>query len=217
MKRLLIALLMMTLVCNIALARKKNKAGAIEDNVYCDKKYDFCITIPPDKWDTSIKKGDSKIRIVFSKKNYDIPPDYQHAPNYTQIPKAIIYVDTTSMALNPFIDSLLSDKYKSKQKNSMLDEMPLLYGDYAQKKRPKLKIGDVDAYLSTGERRYTLQVARAGVNADKADHVSDFYGGSILFAKKGENIYIIHFICEKRFFENEHKDFLELINGFEFK
>jgi len=216
MKRVLIALLMMAVVCNIAFARKKNKAGTIKDGVYCDKQYEFCIAIP-DKWDASIKKEKYKTRIVFTKKTFDIPPDYRHAPNYTQIPKAFVYVDTTSLALSLFIDSLLSDKYKSKQKNKMLDEMYLLYGDYAEKKRPKIKIGEIDGYLSTGERRYTLQVARAGVNADKADHVSDFYGGSIMFVKKDKTLYIVHFICEKRFFVNEHKDFLELLKGFEFK
>lgn len=215
MKRLLIAFIMVGLVFNIAGARKKDKAGKIDKGVYFDKKHDFSLVIPKE-WNASIKKSKSKTRLILTKKQYDIPTQFQHAPSYTQVPRVTVYVDTTSMKLSWFIDSLLSDKYKSKQKSKMLQEFQILFGDYRPRKRSKMSVGKVDGIRIAGERRYTIQVQRAGPDADKADVVTDFFGGSMFFTKKDNQIYIFHFICEKRYFKDIEQDFVKLLKGFSF-
>lgn len=213
MKRLLIAFLMVSLAFNVAAARKKNKAGEIEDGVYYDKKHDFSLVIP-DEWDTSIKKDKSKLRLVLTKKQYDIPTHFQHAPSYTKVPKVIVYVDEIPMRLDWFVDSLLSDKYKSKKKKKMLEQFEILYGDYMPKKRSKMSVDDIEGIRICGERRYTIQVQRAGSEADKADVVSDFFGGSVFFTKVGDTLIAFHFICEKRYYKVLEQDFVNLLNGF---
>ncbi len=178
-----------------------------------DSKYGFSLAIP-EGWDTSIKKDKYKTRLILTKKRYEIPSAYRHAPGYTQIPKATVYVDTTSMQLNMFIDSLLSDEYKSDQKNKMLEEFKILFGDFVQKTRTKTSLGETDGMLISGERRYTLRVQKAGFDSDEADLITDFYGGTIFSTKKDNLIFIIHFISENRYFSTENQDFLKLLNGF---
>jgi hypothetical protein len=216
MKKVMILLLMVVLAVSIADARKKkSKAGKIKDDVYTDNKYGFSLVIP-DKWDASIKKDDSKVRLVLIKKQYDIPNEYRHAPTYTEIPKVTVYVDTTSMPAGIFLDSLLSDKYKSDQKNDMLQEFKLLFGDVMAVRRSKMQIGDIEGVIMTGERRYSINVQRQGIDGDRADLVTNYYGGSLFLVKKGDYIIIFHFICEKVYFAAEDMDFTKLLEGFKF-
>jgi len=215
MRKVLIALLITAFVFNIAGARKKSKAGKIVDGIYTDKKYDFSLVIP-DKWDKSVKKDKNNIRLVLTKKQYDIPNEYRHAQSYTQVPKVIIYVDTSSMTPMMFVDSLISDKFKSKQKNKMLEEFKILFGDFIQKKKSKMAIGDVSGMIVSGERRYSINVQRRGISGDMADLVSDYYGGSLFVTKKDNMLVIFHFICENRYFAAENADFIKLLKGFKF-
>jgi hypothetical protein len=213
MRRLFIFFLAFVLSFNFALARKKEKAGEMKDSVYYDNDYGFSLIVPDD-WNSSIKKEKSNVRLILTKKQYDIPTEYTHAPSYTQVPKVTVYADTSSMPLQMFVDSLLSDEYKSKQKNDILQEFSLLFGDYIPKKTTKIKIGDVEGILNTGERQYSLQVQKAGYQADRADLVRDFYAGSMFFIKKDNHIIMLHFICERRYFANLEQGFMKLLDGF---
>jgi len=216
MKKVMILLLMVVFAVGIADARKrKSKAGEISDSVYTDNKYNFSLVIS-DKWDTSIKKDDSKVRLILIKKQYDIPNEYRHAPTYTQVPKVIVYVDTSSLPTPVFVDSLISDKFKSGQKNEMLQEFKLLFGDFVPEKRSKMSVGDVEGIKVSGERRYTLNVQRQGIDGDRADLVTNYYGGSLFFIKKENTLIIFHFICEKVYFTAEDADFTKLIESFKF-
>ncbi len=216
MKKVMILLLMVVSVVSIADARKrKSKAGEISGGVYTDSKYGFSLVIS-DKWDTSIKNDDSKVRLILIKKQYDIPNEYRHAPTYTQVPKVIVYVDTSSLPTPVFADSLISDKFKSDQKNEMLQEFKLLFGDFVREKSSKISIGDVEGIRVSGERRYTLNVQRQGIDGDMADLVTNYYGGSMFFIKKDKTLIIFHFICEKAYFAAEDADFTKLIESFKF-
>ena len=102
-KRLLISILILILAVNIAGARKRSKAGKIDDGIYTDAKFNFSFSIN-DAWNTSIKKGKKPVRINLVKKEYDIPMHFQHVPTYTTIPKITVYADTSSLSLKQFVD-----------------------------------------------------------------------------------------------------------------
>ncbi len=216
MKKVLIVLMIVVFAVGIADARKKNKAGKVSDGVYTDKKYDFSLVIP-DLWGSSVKKDKNKVRLVLTKKQYDIPNEYRHAPTYTQAPRVIVYVDTCSLPTPIFIDSLISDKFKSKQKNKMFEEFKILFGDFILKKKSKVSIGDIEGIKISGETRYTLNVTRRGIDGDQADLIINYYGGSMFFIKKDKTLIIFHFICELLYFGAEDADFTKLIAGFKFK
>jgi hypothetical protein len=216
MKKVMILFLVFAMAFSIADARKKkSKAGEIKDGVYTDNKYGFSLDIP-DTWDASVKKDDSKVRLILVKKQFDIPNEYRHAPTYTQAPRVTVYVDTTSMPEQMFLDSLLSDQYKSDQKNEMLQDFKLLFGDVTNIRRTKMKIGDIEGALMTGERRYSINVQRQGIDGDRADLVTNYYAGSLFVVKKGDDVIIFHFICEKNYFAAEYMDFEKLLKGFKF-
>jgi len=128
----------------------------------------------------------------------------------------MVYVDTTSLTADQFADSLLSDKYKSKQKNNILNDYKLLFGEFQLKKRSKMTVDSLDGVRISGQTRYTLEVARAGSESDKADVVTDFWGGSFLLIKDGSNIIMVMMICEWRYFENIDQEFTGILNGLKF-
>lgn len=213
MKRLLIIFLTLIMAFNIAGARKsKKRAGEITDGIYTDLKYDFTMAAP-DGWKSSIKKPDSDVRLVLSKKVYEIPIDYQSQPTYTKVPKITVFIDTTSMPVEWFVDSILSDKYKSDQKKKIMEECEILsiseryVEEFRKMKHSKMTIGDINGIILTGERRYRINIP---------DPVTNFYGGVMFFAKKGGNIFIFHFICEKIYFEELYKDFTDIVNTLQF-
>ena len=128
----------------------------------------------------------------------------------------VVYVDTTSFPEQIFLDSLISDKYKSDQKNEMLQEFKLLFGDISSVRSSKVKFGDVEGVKLSCERRYSINVQRQGIDGDQADLVTNYYGGSLFVVKKDKTIIIFHFICEKIYFAAEDADFTKLIAGFKF-
>ena len=208
MKRLVIALIMVALVFGIADARKKkSKAGEFDDGVYTDGKFNFSMVIPEDVWNISIKKDKSQIRLILTKKVFDIPIAYTQDPGYTKTPKVTVYVDTTSWSAKMFVDSLLNSEYKSDQKKEVLQNCEILFGDYTPKRNSKLQIGEIQGVMISGEQKYTKQIP---------DVITDFYGGAIFFAKQDQTLYIFHMICENKYFATEYEDFVKLLEGLKF-
>ena len=111
--------------------------------MFTDAKYDYSLKVSDD-WKYSIKKNKDNTRLILTQKNYEIPTHFLHAPNYTTVPKVTIIVDTTSLPLKLFVDSILLEDVNSKQRKNILAEFPLLYGDFLLKKRAKMTIGDVE-------------------------------------------------------------------------
>ncbi len=215
MKRFIIAFVMTALVFSAAQARKKSKSGEVDGNTYTDGTYPFKITFN-DLWKASTKKSDDPVRLILTEKKYDIPPAYTRVPNYTTTPKVTVMVDTTSLPLDMFVDSLLSDDYKSDEKKKILSEFPILYGDYQLRRRFKVPVGDGEGVQITLQLQYTISIQGAGSNSDRGEIVTDFQGGSVFFAKKDDNIYMMHFIGEWRYFDTLEKDFAEIVKGFQF-
>lgn len=215
MKRLIIVLGLVLLFVGGSDARKKDLAGQVDNSVYTDDDYGFALAIPA-AWDYSIKKAKSPVRLVLVKKQYDIPLHFQHAPNYTTIPKITVYVDTSSLTPDQFADSMLSEGFKSKQKNNIFQEFKNMFGNFQLKKRSRMNAGEIPGVRISTQLRYTLEVQRAGSESDRADVVSDFYGGSIFFAKKDKYIIMLNLVCEWRYFDSIEKEFLELLNGLRF-
>lgn len=221
-KRLLISFIVLVLAVNIAGARKRSKAGAIENGTYTDAKFNFSFDFD-NEWKASIKKGKKPVRISLTKRDYDIPLHFQNEWTYTTIPKITVYADTTSLGLRQFVDSLLSDKYKSSQKKAILAELLILYGDFELLKNSKKIIGDLTGLKISGEQQYTVKITATGTGGDARsggfgdyDVVSEYFGGSIFFVKQGKTIIMMHFICENRYFKTLDLDFEKVIKTFKF-
>ena len=99
-------------------ARKKNKAGVVKDYVFTDKQFNYSLTLN-EGWKYKVQKEKATTRLVLTKVDFGIPPDYRSAPDYTKIPRMVVSVVETNMGAVEYIDSLVSDSYNSDEKNEL--------------------------------------------------------------------------------------------------
>ncbi|MCH8026774.1 MAG: hypothetical protein IID63_01480, partial [candidate division Zixibacteria bacterium] len=135
MKQIVIACFLLIFVVSIAEAgRRRPQSGKVKDKVYVDGKYGFKITIS-EGWKHSLRKENDNFRLLLTKRKYEIPFDYTNAPDYTQIPRIILWTDTTSLPTFAFLDSLVSDTWNTKQKKELLKELEIIASDISSGSR----------------------------------------------------------------------------------
>jgi hypothetical protein len=183
-------LFLITVIATPILAKK---AGEIKDDIYTDAQYKFNLKIPAG-WASTVKDEKSALRFVLTHKSYAVPQQFQGNPEYAQIPTINILVDTTSLSVDQFIDSLLEGKTKSKQKTFFLKYMPLIAKTHDVLKRSPVTVGDAKWVAMEVRQAYTVEVAQAG--SDVADVVQDYKSGQIYLTVKNGYVFVIHGICE---------------------
>ena len=180
-------------------AKKKPKSGEVDGRVFTDSKFDFSITLP-EGWKISVKRKKSPLRFVSLKKDYAIPMHFRVAPNYTEIPKIKMYVDTSSLDVRDFVDSLISKTFDSPQKREIVDVFEILDGRY---KRPRIRRIKLENGLK-GRRlvtklKYTTNVQAPGELTSTV--VTDFLTGQIVFFEKEGHIVMIYLVSESLFYK----------------
>ncbi len=217
MKRLLIMLLAFLLFVNVADARRKKEvAGTITDGVYQDNRFGFKFKVHPN-WQTRLKKDEDNFRLVLTQKNYGIPPDYQSAPDYTYIPRMIIFADTSSMSPNDMLDSLRSNTFKSKQKKEMLSEFELLnQQDIIPKDKKMPQIAGESGIVWEGEAKYTKEV-QSSQSSNAGMRVYGAYSGNIIIVKSDAgHMLVIHLMCERNFHDAVYAEVAEMLGSLTF-
>ena len=214
MKKLIVIVSLVLLLVPYADARRKvKKAGTIKNNIYTDANYNFKLTLN-DEWKSTVKKEKENFRLVLVKKNYDIPIDYADATDYTQVPRIVVYADTSTVPTLAFIDSLVSDSYKSDQKKEILKEFEILNeSDLIPKGRKPLSVGKSESkgFQWLAQAKYVKEVAtRASSVGGKRVYGS--YGGAIIAVKNGSTILLFHMMCEYQFFEPYFNEMLQIVN-----
>ena len=218
MKKLLIILTAFVLIIpNVSQARRKiKKAGEVDKKgVYTDFVYNFEFKIN-DEWSSNINKEKDNDRVVCVRKKYDIPMDYADAPDYTQVPRIVAFADTTSMPLLTFIDSLVSDSYKSDQKKEILKQFEILSEqELIPKGRKPISLGTVENELKgvqwLGQAKYVKEVATSA-SAAGGKRVYGSYGGAIVATKNGDTILLFYMICEYQYFNSIFNEMIGMIN-----
>jgi hypothetical protein len=202
MRKYAIAVLALIMLVPVAEARRKRpKAGRIVDGVYEDAKYGFKIPLDA-TWKASVMKAEDPFRLVMVQKNYLIPTDYSEAPDYTKVPRMVVYADTTSMSVYAFVDSLLSESYNSDQTKDIKKEFEILAeSDLIPKGQRRLKIGEEKAVVWQAQAKYVKEVATSA-SARGGKRVYGSYGGGIVGIKKGDTIVLFHTMCEWDFFQD---------------
>jgi len=198
--------------------RKKPKAGKITDGVYVDAKYNFQLTML-EGWDVSVQKDENNVRLSFKQKDYGIPGHFINAPDYTKIPRIVVYVDTATPGVHPFLDSLLAEEFKSDQKKAILKEFDILqYSDISDgpvitKGRSRLELGGESGVLWRGQAKYKQNVAYSASSAGGRT-VRGSYGGAIVLVKRDNHLYMFHIVCEWSFFDAVLADAMKIIGSF---
>ncbi len=225
-KRLFILFVIVLISFSGAQARKKKpRAGKIVDGVYTDSKYHFTMNIL-ENWKPIIQKNDKNVRLTLIQKNYEVPPDYQNVPDFAIIPRLTMYVGKTPMSAFVFIDSLLSDTYKSKQKKEIIGEFDILndqaVGENTERehvitrKRRTVKINDTKAVLWEGKVKYIKYIplsASASASEGVKSVYSDYRGGIVALKLDDDTILLCHLITEGQFFKAVWTEALKMIES----
>jgi len=225
MRKLMLMVLVIALCLpNAQARRKKDKAGKVTDHVFVDKKFDYSLKIS-EGWKYKVQANKSNYRISLIQKNYQIPSDYLDAEDYTQIPKVILWVGETKLGEGPFIDSLLSDSYRSDAKKDILKEFELINDnsagsgtereDLVPMGRSTFEIDGHKANLWKGKAKYTKNVALSA-SSSGGKRVKSAYGGSLIAVKEGDKILVFHMMCEWPYFNPVQAEVMEMINTLKF-
>ena len=224
MKRIIITCLLIIFAVSIADAgRRRPQSGKVKDKVYVDSKYGFKITID-EGWKHSLRKENDNFRLLLTKRKYEIPAEYINAPDYTQIPRIIIWTDTTSLPTFAFLDSLVSKTWNTKQKKELLKEFEIIASDissgsrrekFIPRGRKPVKLSGEQAILWQAKSTYVKDVAVTSSGL-ASKRVYGAYGGAIVVVKKGNRAFVFHLMTEWAYFENNLKETLGIISTFEF-
>lgn len=220
MKKLILACLVLALfVPSLQARKKKEEAGKVKDLVYTDKKYDFSFSINKG-WKSAVQLDKENFRIVLTQRSYETPHDYLNAPEYTKVPRIVVYADTSSISTLVFLDSLVSGTYSSDQKKEILKEFEIIDEQAVEegterdktvtRKRRTVTIGEQAAALWEGKANYRKYVSTS-VSAIGGKRVYGAYGGGIVVAKKDNTIVLFHVISEWDYFANIMQDALTMI------
>jgi hypothetical protein len=190
------------------------KAGEVKGDVYTDNEYGFSFTIPAG-WSANVKKDKYVLRVALDQKSPTPPRQFQgDLRDYMQIPAIKVLVDTTSLTVDQFVDSLLDKDFKSKQKKGLLKSLDLISKPYDLQKKSPLTVDGAKAIMVEARQSYSMEVSSRG--SDRADVINDYKSGAMFFTVREGKIYIFHFICEFQTSEPIFKIFDGLINGLKF-
>jgi len=203
MKRLLIlASLILMIVPSVDARRKKEKAGEIDKDTYTDKAYGFQIKMD-EGWKVKINEADDPMRLVLVQKNYLIPTDYSDAPDYTKVPRIVVYADTSSLPAATFVDSLVSPTYESDQKKEIKKEFEILWEqELIPQGEQRVDIAGERGAIWSAKATYMKEVATSA-NSLGGKRVYGAYGGAIIGVKKGDTIVLFHVMSEWQYFNDD--------------
>jgi hypothetical protein len=214
MKRLIIIVLALLMAVPVVDARRRKKpAGDIEGSTYTDNKYGFTMKID-DNWKARIQENDSHTRLILTQKNYAIPTYYATTPDYTAVPRFVIWADTVSMGVFPFIDSLLSETYESDQKNDMMNEFEFFReDDITPRGRSSFELDSARGVAWTGVAKYVKEV-QSSAGAVGGKRVGGGYGAAVMAAKKDSLMVVMYMMCEEDYFDAVLVEIKNMVDNF---
>jgi len=213
MKRLIIIMLAIMICMPSAFARKKKeKSGKIKDNIYTDSKYEFKMTLL-ENWSAKLQKPDADFRIIMSQNEHEIPPALMPYPHKAMVPEVKIYITESEFGPLVFIDSLVSNTYKSDAKKDILSEIVFIeegvdYDGLFPDVRKGMKINEKQGGRWEGHADYT-------VKQGLTETTKRSYGTGILTVKKDDMMLVFQLSCERRFFPKVFKEVVTMVESLE--
>ena len=219
MKRVMIGLISLGLILSVTSPcfAKKKKTGEVKKNVYSDSKFGFQITGIPN-WKVKTEKEPSLLRVFMTQKNYKMSRAPGASRHTTAIPTILVLADTTSLSLAEVESCLFHKGKKLKNKDDYMIKLDLIpNSEY-------LGIGDV-MIDSLPARMYTLQqkykrtvedIRKRASPLGSTVIIEDFLAGHVILFKKGNNIYLVQFSCEREFFAPTNEEFQKIMKSWKF-
>jgi hypothetical protein len=219
MRRMIIGLISFGLILWVTnpCVAKKQSTGEIKKNVYTDSKFGFQITALSN-WKVKTQKEPSVLRVILTQKNYKRSNIPEASGYTTAIPTILVLADTTSLSLADVESSLFQNGKKLENKEDYMMKLDLIpNSEY-------LGVGDVMIGTLPG-RMYTLQQKYKKTGEDIKERGSpmgdivimeEFLAGHVVLFKKGNDLYIVQFSCEREFFAPTNEEFQKIIQSWKF-
>jgi hypothetical protein len=222
----MIVLLVLLVATPAGFSRRKRKlAGKVDGQTYLDAKYDFRVQLPED-WKYKVGDADENFRLYLVQKNYEVPPDYLDAEDYTLVPKIVVWVDTTTLGPAAFIDSLVSESFDSDQKGEILKEFELINqgssgsGTYRDPLGPRgrkiFEIGEYKAFRWAAKCTYMKEVALSASDTGGGKRVRGAYEGTIAAVKYGNVIVLFHLMSESQYYDGLDAILMQTVQSISF-
>jgi hypothetical protein len=219
MKKLLILTVMFLFVVvgTTSTYAKAKKTGKVEKNVYTDSEFGFQIT-GLKNWKVKAQKEPSLVRVLMTQKNYKMSSIPGTSKYTTAIPTILVLADTTSLSLKQVEESLLKEGKLLQNKDDFMIKLDLVPNS------KYLEIHDV-MIDSVPARDYTLKqpYKKTGEDPRVRDPINgssviiqDFLAGHVILFKKGKNIYVVQFSCEREFYYPTNSEFQKIIDSWRF-
>jgi len=225
MKKLLISVICLIIeISTIQAGRPHELSGTVENNLYKDKKYNFSLKLN-DQWKYTLQKNEENYRLLLTQRNYDIPPDYVNAPDYTLIPRIVLWTDTTSLHPFAFLDSLVSNTWQTEQKKELFKEFEILNPVASSganrestipRGRKSVEIGGEQGVVWQGKSKYMKEVSTSASSLAGV-RVYGAYGGAIIAVKHENRIYVFHLMTEWAFFDAVLQQAINIIGTLTFE
>ncbi len=193
----LIAVLIISFCLPTVFARtKKDKTGTITDSVYTDAEYGFKFTIK-NNWEGKVFTEPSNYRLQVEQTNPEIPPEYTDYADQMPRPTMSVYMATTDLAPLAFVDSLLSETYKSDQKKEILQDIDfydenVTFQGFTTRIKKEIKIGELKGVEWEGSATYKIKMGEQTMNNEVAL--------GLIGVRKGDHILLFLTGHDKRFF-----------------
>jgi hypothetical protein len=216
MKRLFMLLLAISMLAPaVDAGRKRAKAGKIEDGVYKDNVYSFQFKVD-DNWKARIGDEKDDARVVLTQRKYDIPPKYLDAPDYTKVPRLVVFVTKSNMSAPDFVDSLTDDDYESDLKKDVTKEFDFLREkDIVPKGKTRIDLAGEKGVFWQGQSKY-IQIITKDVSSTDTERVYGNYGGAIFAVDHDGDLYLFHVMCEWEYYETVLKEVQGMVNSLQF-
>jgi len=204
-------------IFQLSFAQKK-RTGEVEGNVFTDKRFGYNLTFLSN-WKLKTEKEPSLIRATLTKKNYEVDRTTRFASYEVTIPTIIIIADTTQITLEEFSEALLKDKKKLKNRQEYVLKLDFLT-DAEKIEEKEVLVDSVRTKMLTFRKKYlkTVEDPRKLSSSEGGNViVEEFIVGYLLLFKKGANMFVVQFSCERQFIGPNHREFTAIMEGWKFK
>jgi len=195
----------------------KEKTGEVKDNTYTDSKFGFQIT-GLQNWKVKKEGEPSLVRVFMTQKNYKVSTVPGASKYNTAIPTILVLADTTSLSLEQVDTCLIKTGKGLDNQDDFAIKLDLIRNSEI------VEFHDI-AVDSITAREYVLKkpYKKTGEDPRVRDPIfgsqviiEDFLAGRVILFKKGRNLFVVQFSCEREFFYPNDSEFQKIIGSWKF-
>ncbi len=211
------AILSIALLVSVAVAGEKRPTGTVAGNFYRDALYGFTIE-KYDNWkfgriDDEEAGKPRGTRFVLTQKSVNVPTDYLDNEEKFTMPTIGVYVDTSAMPLEAYAAEMADRKSKRAARKDLAKAFPIL---------TKGQFVEQGPFTIDGQKGLAMHF-RQDYEVQLYNRVKDEYKlkedallGDLYLAKRGDLVYLLHFICEREIYRTVNEEAKAIIMSVDF-